>query len=393
MNDPVSLRQQFIPIEGLRGYLALWVAVGHGLQTSGYLALPGPLKVLLQGEEAVNLFIVISGFVITHLLLTARESYGPYLVRRFFRLYPLFVVACVAGYFSMLLWPALVQDVPWRDMAGWPRYADTVLEIASQSRDHFWPHALLHATMLHGLVPMEWLPVASKTLLPAAWSISLEWQFYLVAPLVLLALKRPSTTLVLALVVVLAVALYRRGLLGSYSGASALFISAGYFALGIVSRLGFARLQGLLRVGPVSAGQAALALLLLLFTLTPGHLALYLWLPFLCYLAVPTDNAVFRGLHHAMASATVLRIGAMSYSIYLAHRPIQVLFGWLLLQWQPQASQPAMLASQALAIVVTVAVSVLLWNWVEVPGQALGRQLARRWAARTPARLASSTPV
>ncbi|MFT3817061.1 MAG: acyltransferase [Rubrivivax sp.] len=377
MNAPHD-RQAFVPIEGLRGFLALWVALGHGLQSAGHLLLPGPLNLLLRGEEAVNVFVIISGFVITHLLQVGREAYGPYLLRRFCRLYPLFVVACVAGYLAMALWPALVLAVPWRDQPGWPGYAGGVLEIVSQSRENLWPHALLHATMLHGLVPMEWLPVASKTLLPATWSISLEWQFYLVAPLVLLSLRRPLGTLCCVLAVCGLTWLYRHGALGSYAGASALFMSAGYFAVGMASRLGFAGLQRLVQQG-VGAGPLALIAVLLLYTLVPGHLALVLWLPFLCLLAAPQDNRAFRAAHGLLTAPAVLRLGLLSYSVYLLHRPVQVLLGWLLLQWQAQPSQAAMLAVQVLAIGLTVAVSALTWRWIEVPGQALGRRLARCW--------------
>lgn len=48
-----------------------------------------------MGGVAVFVFIILSGFVITHLLFTKRERYLSYLVRRAFRLFPAYLV-CLA---------------------------------------------------------------------------------------------------------------------------------------------------------------------------------------------------------------------------------------------------------------------------------------------------------
>ena len=79
----------FNDIVGLRCFIALWVAVGHGLQTSGYLKPTNALmKPLLNGHAAVVVFMIVSGFVITSLLMVKSERYPRYITRRFFRLYP-----------------------------------------------------------------------------------------------------------------------------------------------------------------------------------------------------------------------------------------------------------------------------------------------------------------
>src|SRR5690606_30718104 len=48
----------------------------------------------------------------------------------------------------------------------------------------FFNYATLHSVMLHGAVPHEWLPRSSVAMLGPSWSVSLEWQFYLFAPLI-----------------------------------------------------------------------------------------------------------------------------------------------------------------------------------------------------------------
>ena len=44
------------------------------------------------GKAAVEGFIVLSGYVITQLILTKRESYRTFITRRFMRLFPVFFV-------------------------------------------------------------------------------------------------------------------------------------------------------------------------------------------------------------------------------------------------------------------------------------------------------------
>lgn len=69
--------------------MAYWVVVGHGLHLAGRshkseapLFLSYILKIMTRGSTAVNVFIIVSGFVIVHLLISKREAYIPYIKRR-----------------------------------------------------------------------------------------------------------------------------------------------------------------------------------------------------------------------------------------------------------------------------------------------------------------------
>src|SRR5262245_31635660 len=81
-------------VEGMRAYLALWVVVCHAMWASGYepAMLSGLPSVLRQGDLAVEVFVIISAFVIFLLLDTKKLTFGSFIVRRFFRLFPLFIV-------------------------------------------------------------------------------------------------------------------------------------------------------------------------------------------------------------------------------------------------------------------------------------------------------------
>ena len=64
LDDAIRSSHRVVAIEGLRGYLALWVLVCHAFWASGIETgtLSGLPQLLRQGDLAVRLFIIVSGF-------------------------------------------------------------------------------------------------------------------------------------------------------------------------------------------------------------------------------------------------------------------------------------------------------------------------------------------
>lgn len=62
------------------------------------LVLYGLEKVLRSGHPAVMVFFVLSGFVLACSLGKKQTPYVGYAVKRFFRIYPVFIVAVLASY-------------------------------------------------------------------------------------------------------------------------------------------------------------------------------------------------------------------------------------------------------------------------------------------------------
>src|SRR5438270_18235 len=81
-------------------FLAIWVLFAHTGYFVGLSHLlpsdpwhPGIIPKILvyldqSGWDAVNLFMILSGFVISYLIDQGNENYFPYLIRRFLRLWP-----------------------------------------------------------------------------------------------------------------------------------------------------------------------------------------------------------------------------------------------------------------------------------------------------------------
>lgn len=368
----MAVESNFKAIEGLRGYLALWVAIGHAFQMAGYFDLPGPFKIVMKGAVAVEIFMIVSGFVITHLLTTKEESYGRYVVRRFFRLYPCFVLCCLIGYLIIPLMSDFVQSRDWSGPA-WTPYVDSIVQLEDQQRDNFWAHLGLHAVMLHGLVPGEVLPRAPMTFLPAAWSISLEWQFYLVAPLVLAMIRTPARAAVLIVVCMGLFASYRLGVFGSFEVASHLAGNIGPFAVGIASRLALPHLRKVSANALTPAMFAGAAALVLLYK---EALTLLLWLPFYCFLVWGQGRGLSgKAFDLLFSSKAVVWAGTISFSVYLLHRPVQVLAVTLVERLAGVLSQPETLAVQFVATALTLPLGWLTYRFVEKPGMALGRRV------------------
>src|SRR5277367_5622847 len=91
------------PMEGLRGVAVGLVFLQHYCtQFLTYAEVSGPTRRLAEfshevGNYGVELFFVLSGFLIYGILLRRRPKFLPFMARRAQRLYPAFIVAFLIG--------------------------------------------------------------------------------------------------------------------------------------------------------------------------------------------------------------------------------------------------------------------------------------------------------
>jgi peptidoglycan/LPS O-acetylase OafA/YrhL len=376
--------RRLAPIEGLRAWLALWVLVGHGLGFSGYDVdggLAGWAKLAHEGNLAVDLFIIVSGFVIFLLLDRREENYGQFICRRFFRLYPVYL-------------PLLLLAIPLSLLRHWTvQHGQAWLsasEIAAENnlftsawRD--WRVNLpAHLALLHGAVPDRWHGGALTyvTWLGPAWSISLEWQFYLAAPLVYGLATSAKTAHRLGLGALCCGLFY----LHHHAGWSNGFLpyNVEFFYVGAASYFLY-RWQMQRRATGEDAPRLlvpAICLAWMLFLLSGRvHevIPLGLWLVMLAVLGEPESSVEARWVRRLFTHPAAQRLGQISYGIYLGHELVMVVVQAALLQWLPQLGQAAHFGMLlGLTLPATILVALLLHRWVEVPGMNLGRKLAGR---------------
>lgn len=371
--------KKFNSIEGLRGWLAWTVVFSHIVVASNLYAKGVGLVLDRAGGTSVMIFVIISGFVITHLLIEKHESYGLYIFRRFMRIFPLFAVTCVIGYFSL---PVLVEAssrLPWRDAPLFTSHSEAVhSQIA-----YFWPNFFAHLTMMHGAISENILPRSAIVFNSPAWSFSLEWQFYLVAPLAIVAARRLSVALATITILTALCIAYDFGAFGSFELPSLLFASAPFFAVGIASRIAYPKLAGSLR-------NPAIVLALLVAQIPLG------WdsAPFLIWGCVyatlitdrrhllPIDEAAMKIASLMLESRFSTLMGTRSYSIYLSHMPVISLILYALTSLFVDLSQ----TDTFLALLVTVtpltfAFTCILYITVEKPGVVLGNLISIRKTA------------
>jgi peptidoglycan/LPS O-acetylase OafA/YrhL len=378
-------------LEGMRGYLALWVLVGHVMAHSGYRFGEESvwyLHALTRGTYAVDVFIMLSGFVIFLLLDRRRESYAAFVTRRFFRLYPVYIFL-----FALAVLMAPFQLAVYQDSAAYLSQADIAKHAARIDSWQEWSRTniMAHLLMLHGTIPDAVVPHASSAFLVPAWSISLEWQFYLVAPLVFRAVTSGFAGRMA--VIVLCIALYaaNRSILPHVEFGAFLPQHVEYFFIGAASYLGWRALSR--RPLPrdcVLPTVAALAVMLFFtFGKSIATIPLLIWVCALGAVLEPEfsrSGALFRLV---FANRLALWAGRVSYSLYLSHVLVMMLVSALLLRAFELPPFGYLCVLMVGTIAGTALVSSILYRVIERPGMELGSRMARdRREVDAPARAA-----
>jgi peptidoglycan/LPS O-acetylase OafA/YrhL len=283
-------------LDGLRGLLAVYVMAAHALP---FAALPGwVLAPFNHGEAAVDLFFALSGLVIINALERFEGRFRPFMAARARRLLPAYFCALAASFLLLLLAGNPLTAMPWVGQAG--------LVTMEPGLPPLWPwHLAAHVLLLQGLITQSLLPYAYITLLGPAWSLSTEWQFYLLAGLLV---PRRLGHCALAL---LALGIAYHGLPALQNQFSRAFLpdAAPWFALGLASA---AWLRGDALALPV----CLLGACLLGLTEGPGKALV----PLAWAAIILAQNQRWGA---PLESRTLKYLGAISYPLYLVNEPVQ----------------------------------------------------------------------
>jgi peptidoglycan/LPS O-acetylase OafA/YrhL len=351
---PVEVRHKHIPeLQSIRGIAALIVLLHHCASTfvtsRGFQTC---MEVVLNAHAAVMIFFVLSGYVLARSLAHQTINLNNCLhfyVGRLFRIYPALLVACAFAIAYVFLlhfrFPTLGSSPQY---AGYLSSSPTVADI------------------LKNAVALGW------KVIPPTWSVRDEVIASAAIPLIYLAARRGLGVALLAVTVAIA------------AGRSAGFLTyLPSFVIGVLSWHYHYRLAQHL----TGAWVLLISIIVMIFfrRIDPE------WQFGVDYNAfVPTIvesvAAAFIIISVAARSVTVLKsptaikLGDVSYSLYLLHYIVMSALAKLLGRvYIEQDVRPILLMATTLA--VSIALAALSFTYIEKPGISLGRKF---WKMLTP---------
>lgn len=355
-----SASRHFDALTGLRGIAAWLVVLYHTRLALTEIMAPAVIAVFAKGYLAVDLFFMLSGFVIWYnyaerLASGDGSATRTFLWRRFTRVWPLHAVM-LATYIAFVA----VLQVTGRSTVGYP----------------------LRELPMHLLLVHNWGFTDQLAWNHPAWSISAEFAAYLLFPLIVLA--RPQRLklgglLLLALGLLLALhakfALAGHTVVGAEIPRMGLWRCLMGFSLGVVLCLLWLQLRYRKYAAPFAVIACAAILTVGLGLRLPETLfapaALFAGL-----LALALGKGLVVRL---LSSRPLLHLGKISYSTYLGHYLLWTVWKIACVDDKIQVSWVSLTGFLG----TVFAVSIVLYHWVEQPAQ--------RWLNAHPPRWASAT--
>lgn len=333
--------------------MAWWVVIGHISLTAGW-----QLPLIDRNTLPVDVFILLSGFVIALLIDKKSEPYAPYIVRRAFRIFPLYLAVLIVSALLIEMQISAWANIPFVTATNQSR-----LELAKMSGSALGTHFLIHAPLLQGIVPPKFLAGAPWTIVGQAWSLSLEWQFYIVAPLFVWALRTPKRAAA-AFIVMLGASLASRWFSSAFIGSY-----IWHFGIGIATYF-FITAQATRKF--TSSMMCIFAVLILVKQGLWQVVPLAIWVTAIACILNPSGKLKF--LADILNSPRAVHQGERSYSIYFTHMIPVTLFVYLFNLAGIDKAQYA-IALLVCVLLSTYALSQLTYRWIEKPGIKFGATL------------------
>ncbi len=349
---------RYLPeLDGVRGIAVLLVMVMHFADPDIHALPHWMMSVLGNGAAGVDIFFVLSGFLITRILITSREAenyFSAFYVRRALRIFPLYFV--VVFLFFDLCVPALQH------------FAHKLLWIRPTEQLWYW------------FFLANWrgaLGYNDGAQLTHFWTLAIEEQFYIFWSVALWLLRPRSVRTFVIAVIVLSTG---SRLLGVYLGTSGLLLGRGTF-----TRVDALALGGLLVCWPA------------LRTTLAGWAR---WLlPLCCLLCLPALPIAVKFVFYDLGGACLIALaatrtlpwlrtpwlvllGKYSFGLYVLHYLIHGLMAPLGAHVNPYLFT---LLSVPVGIGLSFAAALASWRLLEQPFLRLKNRFPYRFAASAPA--------
>ncbi|MFI5335340.1 MAG: acyltransferase family protein [Opitutales bacterium] len=346
LETTLSVTSHVLPLDGLRGVAVLLILAMHC-----FVRIPCPAEWPVLGflQQAlslcycgVDLFFVLSGFLIGGVLLDHRDApnlYSVFYRRRSFRLLPLYFLLLASFYAG--------RAVPALRTLNFSTYFDSSVPLWS-----YWSFTQN--------IAMAWQRDIGSYWLGPTWSLGVEEQFYLVIPVLVRLFDRRQLAWFCALAIVISPGLRLLAWHGGNNQLAAIFLApmrADSLLLGVLCAIGLRMtaprewLQA--RRGWILAATVALGCAVGLLSWQQqtadsrdmvfwGYSVVGLFFTgcLLLVLLYPASVAV-----HWLAWRPLVRLGLISYFIYLAHLPV-----WYVCHWVLRGRPPSHLTGYGAAV-------------------------------------------
>lgn len=297
------------------------------------------IPLVRDGSAGVTVFFITSGYIIAHVL----QSQKPleFLIKRAFRIYPLYMFAVVLTYF---LWGRLITPVQ-----------------------------LLQQLLLIG--DFFGTPLALGIV---EWTLRIELMFYLLAALcAILGFFHPRVKwLPLVLMgIVIVLAWLPPFPVHVYDDANGLLsFNFGFLLLGTIIYLAEQR-----QIRPIWVGLYGLVLWGCYFKVYP-HTMTTLYVGNLATVGTLVFLFVWLLRRHLPSTPLLLFLSELTYSVYLFHNwSMAEIANWLTPKLSPIAGRHAVFAVEALTVLILFALCYAAMRLIEKPGIHWGKKVAERW--------------
>lgn len=354
---PVGADRRIVALDGVRGLMTILVVLSHY-----FGEVPHGISVFMLGRMAVETFFVLSGYLVGGLILDKMHNdnfFQVFYLRRICRTLPIY-------FFCVIMITAALSATTgaWRDadvsFPAWSYFTFTQTFFMAEA----------HSIGAHWLSP--------------SWTLAIEEQFYVLAPLTFLLVPRryiAATLIAAAAAAVLCrIGAYEFGVVNRTAAHVLLPTNADVLIFGLLAAL-TARLavvrQGRFDYALRLAPTVLLLCLAFLGVIAGAGSALFAILyPLLIAIAAAAFLvSLVRGAPEAARfHSHVLRFfGRTSYAVYLTHLPILGLMHGLLLGARPDIVTSAQWLVTLAALPICVVVGSVLTKLVEEPITAFGR--------------------
>lgn len=346
-------------MDGLRGFGALTVMLWHGylllLPVAPYifhvLFHQTPLAVTITGTQAVAVFFVLSGFVLTRSIQSPKFSWKQYYPKRILRLYlPTFVSFIVAA--------LLIMAVPRFFSKQWDESWLATSNYTSISWEEFFKNITLQTQILNN----------------PTWSIVYEIAFSLTLPLWIWVAKRINFTSSIIIVIGIVIA-------SGYGFSLGLqWLSwAPVFGVGVLaathwdkiaqaySKLNQTKYSSYINLVLIVVSFGLMALHVFLWNNSQFTYALSILGAILVFLATALIPALQKVFNHNIFQF----LGKISFSLYLLHVPIIVTMVFIL-------PQEYIVLAVGIGCVVSVLSAIVFNKYVDIPSQLFARKVSQQ---------------